>query len=313
MTSSLLFILAAPALLAHAARQIKVTNNCPSSINVFMNGNSQGYLDSGASTSSWVPNSFSGFIYTNANGGSQSGAGTTRAGFYGPNGYYYLVTDPKNFNTGVTISPNRGPVGPGFCVPATCNALSCSTAFTSPPTAFPPSKNVAPNVPLYSCPDGINNVGYTVTFCPNGYFPPVLPPRPPPSQKGTALHPNGNNNKCLDVRGAKFANGTPVQIYDCNGTNAQKWIINDANTKVRVAGTNFCLDAGTNPASGVGMKIWQCYAGLAQQAWYYTEDKRIAVAGQGQCLDLTNGVLTNGNQVQTWKCTNKDVYQIWTE
>ena len=27
------------------------------------------------------------------------------------------------------------------------------------------------------------------------------------------LHPNGDTGKCLDVRGAKFENGTPVQMY----------------------------------------------------------------------------------------------------
>ena len=90
-------------------------------------------------------------------------------------------------------------------------------------------------------------------FCPGGTFP----------ETGCALHPNGNPNKCLDVHGAVFASGTPVQMYlsvhylvslqlmnfaisfDCNETNVQKWIINCANTKVCVAGTNSCLDAGT--------------------------------------------------------------------
>ena len=33
--------------------------------------------------------------------------------------------------------------------------------------------------------------------------------------------------------------------YDCNGTNAQKWIINRDTTSVQVAGTNYCLDAGS--------------------------------------------------------------------
>ena len=32
----------------------------------------------------------------------------------------------------------------------------------------------------------------------------------------------------------------------------------------------------------------------------------------GQCLDLTNGVLTNSNQVQIWKCTDHNTNQIWT-
>ena len=34
--------------------------------------------------------------------------------------------------------------------------------------------------------------------------------------------------------------------YDCNGTSAQNWVINDDETTVQVAGTNFCLDAGTS-------------------------------------------------------------------
>ena len=99
------------------------------------------------------------------------------------------------------------------------------------------------------------------SFCPDGTLP------PPPSGSGQAIHPNGDDSKCLDVRGAVFANGTPVQMsvhsnsvllpisvtkhysYDCNGTNAQKWIINRANTKVQVAGTNYCLDAGSSTHS----------------------------------------------------------------
>ncbi|MEV6118438.1 ricin-type beta-trefoil lectin domain protein, partial [Streptomyces sp. NPDC052109] len=33
----------------------------------------------------------------------------------------------------------------------------------------------------------------------------------------------GLAGKCLDVAGANSADGTPVQLYDCNGTNAQQW------------------------------------------------------------------------------------------
>ena len=86
------------------------------------------------------------------------------------------------------------------------------------------------------------------------------------------LHPDGDVNKCLDVRGGMFVNGTPVQMYvaiaiprspiahrslplfsypfdnsfDCNNSPAQKWAISDGNTKVQVFGTNFCLDAGSS-------------------------------------------------------------------
>ncbi|KIM35510.1 carbohydrate-binding module family 13 protein [Hebeloma cylindrosporum] len=138
---------------------------------------------------------------------------------------------------------------------------------------------------------------------PNGRFAPTP----------DALHPNGNNKKCLDVRGAVFANGTPVQIYDCNQTPAQQWVIRRGNTRVRLAGTNFCLDAGSSPANGVELKIWECFSNLPAQEWVYTDDNRIALEGQGFCVDLTGGDLTNGNPVQEWKCTDFDANQIWTQ
>ncbi|KAF9457289.1 G-X-X-X-Q-X-W domain-containing protein [Collybia nuda] len=305
MVSSFVYVLAAP-LLVQAARRYNIVNNCPSTISVFINGNGQGPVPSGDTITRTFNNNFSGLIYSNANGGSSSGSGTTRAGFYGPDDYYYIVKDSTNFNTGINITPINRPSQFGFCVSATCNSLTCNNAYSSPPTGFPAQTGSAPTPPLYECPTP--NTGYTVTFCPTGLFPPVLPP----VNKGTTINPNGNNNKCLDVRGAVFANGTPVQIYDCNGSGAQNWIVNRGNTKVQVAGTNFCLDAGSSPGNGVGMKIWTCYSGLAAQAWYYTDDNRIALTGQGQCLDLTGGNLSNGNRIQTWQCTNGNNNQVWT-
>ena len=38
------------------------------------------------------------------------------------------------------------------------------------------------------------------------------PPPPPSSGSGNRIHPNGDTSKCLDVQGAVFANGTPVQM-----------------------------------------------------------------------------------------------------
>ncbi|KNZ74736.1 Endo-1,4-beta-xylanase A [Termitomyces sp. J132] len=129
---------------------------------------------------------------------------------------------------------------------------------------------------------------------------------------GQPIHPDGDKTKCLDVRGANFADGTPVQIFDCNGSNAQMWDIMPGNTAVKVHGQNFCLDAGSEPANGVPMKIWECFDGLPAQTWFYTGDQRIALLGQGFCLDLTNGAHVDSNLVQTWTCTDNNSNQIWT-
>ncbi|KAF8060715.1 carbohydrate-binding module family 13 protein [Lyophyllum atratum] len=135
-----------------------------------------------------------------------------------------------------------------------------------------------------------------------------------PGDRYLYLHPNNDTSKCLNVRGGVFADGTPVDIADCNynGGFNQEWKIFDGNTTVQVHGTTYCLDAGATPASGVGLKIWTCYEGLAAQKWYFTNDSRIALQDKGLCVDLTNGVHVSGNQVQTWQCTDNNANQAWT-
>ncbi|KAF8988780.1 ricin B lectin domain-containing protein [Cyathus striatus] len=127
------------------------------------------------------------------------------------------------------------------------------------------------------------------------------------------IHPASASNpiKCLDVRGGLLANGTPVQLFDCNGTPAQNWLIQPGQTAVQLNGTNFCLDAGSTPGSGVLMKIWECFADLPAQEWFLTADNRIALLNQGQCLDVPNGNLADGTQVQIFQCTDNDANQVW--
>jgi len=87
-----------------------------------------------------------------------------------------------------------------------------------------------------------------------------------------------------------------------------------------------------DPASGVGLKIWTCYPNIAAQSWqYYEEYGTFELANNSssstfsslartyvfisdhldQCIDLPNGVLTNGNQLQTWECADCNPNQLW--
>ncbi|KMS92175.1 chitinase, partial [Streptomyces regensis] len=55
----------------------------------------------------------------------------------------------------------------------------------------------------------------------------VLAASPAQAATGTIT---GLAGKCLDVAGANSADGTPVQLYDCNGTNAQQWTVGSDGT-----------------------------------------------------------------------------------
>ncbi|KAH6871965.1 ricin B lectin domain-containing protein [Coprinopsis sp. MPI-PUGE-AT-0042] len=129
---------------------------------------------------------------------------------------------------------------------------------------------------------------------------------------GVEIHPNWQLSKCVEVRGGVFANGTPVQM--------QKWVFNQnqVQAQIRLANTNFCLDAGDNPFqhSGNKLKIWDCYSNLTQQRWYIGSDSTIKLSdvcyGQfGVCLDLTEGRLDNTNVLQTSECSLNNKVQLW--
>ncbi|GMK58538.1 hypothetical protein CspeluHIS016_0505700 [Cutaneotrichosporon spelunceum] len=142
--------------------------------------------------------------------------------------------------------------------------------------------------------------------------PTTPPPTTPPPSGSVRLHPNGNTNWCLEVQGNRRENGAPVQLANCGTSSGQAWVIQKGSTQVKLAGSSFCLDAGSSPGNGVKSKIWTCYTGLAAQKWWYTDDNRIALEGKGQCVDLPSGGLWAGNVAQTWQCSNGNTNQVWT-
>ncbi|SFI68852.1 Ricin-type beta-trefoil lectin domain-containing protein [Amycolatopsis sacchari] len=110
----------------------------------------------------------------------------------------------------------------------------------------------------------------------------------------------GYGGKCVDVAAASNANGTPVQIYDCNGTNAQQWTAPGDGT-LRALGK--CLDvtaAGT--ADGTKVQLYDCNGTGAQQWSYNTSTRQYVNTGSGKCLDDTDWSTTNGTQLQIWTC-----------
>ena len=110
----------------------------------------------------------------------------------------------------------------------------------------------------------------------------------------------GLGGRCLDVAGASSANGTAVQIYDCNGTAAQQWTVNSDGT-VRALGK--CLDAtGNATANGTRLQLWDCSGG-ANQKWTLSTARDIVNPQSGKCMDVTGNTSANGTAVQLWSCT----------
>jgi chitinase len=117
----------------------------------------------------------------------------------------------------------------------------------------------------------------------------------------------GYQGLCLDDRGASTANFNPIQVYTCNGTNAQQWTVASGNT-LQVLGK--CLDVdGAGTANGTTVDLYDCN-GTAAQVWVPQSDGALLNPNSGKCLDDT-GFGGAGTQSQIWSCTGGSNQQ-WT-
>jgi beta-glucanase (GH16 family) len=107
----------------------------------------------------------------------------------------------------------------------------------------------------------------------------------------------GFGGKCVDVAAAGSANGTQVQLYDCNGTGAQQWTA--SGSSLRALGK--CMDvAGADPANGTRVQLYDCNGSAAQQ-WTRPGDGTLRALGK--CLDATGVSSANGTPLQIWDCS----------
>jgi chitinase len=111
----------------------------------------------------------------------------------------------------------------------------------------------------------------------------------------------GYGSKCVDVSSASTANGTKIDLYTCNGTNAQQWTVGTDGT---VQALGKCLDvtsAGT--ADGTKVDLYSCN-GTQAQAWTANSSHELVNTGSGKCLDATGPSSADGTPLQIWTCTD---------
>ncbi len=124
-----------------------------------------------------------------------------------------------------------------------------------------------------------------------------------PIEPGTQLPTGpitGLGGKCVDIDSANSADNTPVQMYDCNGTNAQQWTVGGDGT-LRALGK--CLDvASAGTADGTKVQLFQCN-GTAAQVWRPGSGGTLVNPVSGKCLDVTDMSTANNARLQIWSCT----------
>ena len=141
--------------------------------------------------------------------------------------------------------------------------------------------------------------------------------------KGSPIRSALHNKRVIDISGNSNKNGTKVQLWTDNGTNAQKFYVlrtgDDNWCNIFKAGTFKCLDV-TSGTEGKGVKIqlWG-YNGTKAQQWklenardgyVYLKSRVGEGSGVDYYLDVSGGNTADGTQIQTWTL-NKTKAQKW--
>jgi eukaryotic-like serine/threonine-protein kinase len=118
----------------------------------------------------------------------------------------------------------------------------------------------------------------------------------------------GLAGKCADIAGANAASGTPVQLHQCNGTDAQQWVFSLDGT---VQGLGKCLEvSGGATNDGATVQISDCNGSVAQR-WAATSEGWIINVQANKCLDVPGANTNDGTQLIIWTCHGQ-VNQVWT-
>ncbi len=117
----------------------------------------------------------------------------------------------------------------------------------------------------------------------------------------------GYGGKCVDVAGAKPDNGTAVDLYSCNGTNAQSWTAGSDGTLKALGKCMDVTSAGT--ANGTPVQLYDCN-GTGSQVWQPGAGGSLVNPQSGRCLDATGPSSADGTRLQIWDCTG-GANQAW--
>jgi RHS repeat-associated protein len=145
---------------------------------------------------------------------------------------------------------------------------------------------------------------------------PVLAPGPASAVPGVAAYLSGparGVGRCLDITGANFNNGTPIQLFDCTGNPAQVWNLDHdylGNPILRNPQSGRCLDiTGANYNNGTRLELFDCNGNPAQ-VWVRQPGGALKNPASGRCIDATGWGITNATAIQLYDCTG-GWNQIW--
>ncbi|MGW9054708.1 endo-1,4-beta-xylanase [[Kitasatospora] papulosa] len=157
------------------------------------------------------------------------------------------------------------------------------------------------DTPLLFNGDGSKKAAYTTVLAALNGGGSTTPP------EGSGQIKGAGSGRCLDVPDSNTADGTQLQLWDCNNATNQQWALSGTG-ELKVYG-NKCLDAA-GTGNGSKVQIYSCWGG-DNQKWRLNSDGSIVGVQSGLCLDAVGAGTANGTLIQLYSCSGGS-NQRWT-
>jgi subtilase family serine protease len=252
-------------------------------------------------------------MYWCANGGCFNGIGGTSAAAPQWAGFMALVNQQRVANGQPTLgflNPTLYSIGKGSTYTSNLHDTKTGNNFNS---SSPSKYSAATGFDLvtgWGSPNGPSLINTLAGGTPAPTATPGATPTGTPSGTKRYRVVNANSGKCVDASASGTANGTVVQQYTCNSTNAQAWDFTPTTGGYyRVATSNASGQVwdvtGASTSDGAKVVLWSNNGGTNQQ-WlmqpigsYY----RFVARHSGKCLDVP-GSSTANVQLQQYTCNS---------
>jgi hypothetical protein len=110
-----------------------------------------------------------------------------------------------------------------------------------------------------------------------------------------------DSSMCVDDQSSSSADGTPIQMWGCNGTDAQNWSIETDGT-IRNVGNGKCMSVTSNSTSnGALIELRGCDGSTGQQ--WQPQNGTLVNPASGKCLDDPNSNTAYGTQLDILTCS----------
>jgi len=126
-----------------------------------------------------------------------------------------------------------------------------------------------------------------------------------------------NNDYVIDLSASKIANGNNIQLWDNNGTDAQKWKVTHEGDAIVIRSAidqDYVIDLyNSKTTNGQNINLWK-YNGSNAQRWipeyrkgYFILRSKI---NQTFTIDLNNSMTQRGTNIQCWEYNGTNA-QLW--